>query len=173
MFTGKHKHMLCPLKKHLMIETKSKYEILVEEISTMADKTSNWSRDNKKKSFNIYIGIAVASATITILVAIANDMPESWSLVVKILTLILSATTTVLAAWDGFYNHKQLWINYGETRNHLRSLQLKLNLLKQSERENDDYLREVYEEYQNILQNGNSNWKALRMEESNNTNHSK
>ena len=150
-----------------MEEDKSKYEILVEEISTMANKTSTWSRENKKKSFNIYIGIALASATITILVAIANDIPENLRLTVKIITLILSGITTVLAAWDGFYNHKQLWINYGETRNHLRSLQLKLKLLKQSERENDSTLRAIYEEYQDVLQNGNSNWKALRMEESN------
>lgn len=150
-----------------MEETKSKYEILVEEISTMADKTSTWSRENKKKSFNIYIGIALASAAITILVAVANDIPDNLSFTVKIITLILSGTTTVLAAWDGFYNHKQLWINYGETRNHLRSLQLKLKLLKQSEREDDSILRAIYEEYQDVLQNGNSNWKALRMEESN------
>lgn len=156
-----------------MEEIKSKYEILVEEISTMADKTSTWSRENKKKSFNIYIGIAIASSAITILVAIANDIPENLSFIAKIATLILSGTTTVLAAWDGFYNHKQLWINYGETRNHLRSLQLKLKLLKQTEREDDSILRAIYEEYQDVLQNGNSNWKALRIEESNKTNQSK
>lgn len=156
-----------------MKETKSKYEILVEEITTMADKTSAWSRENKKKSFNIYIGIAIASAAITILVAIANDVPDSKSLLFKVITLILSGLTTVLAAWDGFYNHKQLWINYGETRNHLRSLKLKLDLLKETEREDDKILRIIYEEYQEVLQNGNSNWKALRMEESKNKNQSK
>ncbi|MCJ8290457.1 MAG: DUF4231 domain-containing protein [Crocinitomicaceae bacterium] len=156
-----------------MKETKSKYEILVEEISIMADKTSTWSRDNKKKSFNIYIWIAISSAGITLLVAIANDIPENLSLIVKVITLILSGITTVLAAWDGFYNHKQLWINYGETRNYLRSLQLKLKLLKPSEREDDSLLRVIYEEYQDVLQNGNTNWKALRMEESKNTIQSK
>lgn len=148
-----------------MKEVNSQYDILVEEISTMADRTSALSRKNKQKSFKIYMGIAGSSALITILVAIGNDIPQAYSFIVKIITLSLSGLATILAAWDGFYNHKQQWINYGESRNHMRSLQLKLKLLKPEEKENDEILRGIYEEYQDILHNGNSNWKTVRMQD--------
>lgn len=148
-----------------MKDIKYKYDILVEEISTMADRTSALSRRNKRKSFKIYMGIAGSSALITILVAIGNDIPEKHSFLLKITTLALSGLATILAAWDGFYNHKQQWINYGESRNHLRSLQLKLRLLEPAEKENDVILRGIYEEYQDIMQNGNSNWKTVRMQD--------
>ncbi|KXX68737.1 DUF4231 domain-containing protein [Flammeovirga sp. SJP92] len=147
-----------------MSTTKSKYDVLFDEISAIADRASYRSQENKLKSFRIYLGIAIASALITILVAISNDVPEAYKLHIKIITLLLSGLTAVLAAWDGFYNHKQLWINYGESRNQLRAIQLKMKMMDENERKNNKLLDEIFKEFQEVMHHGNSNWKTLRME---------
>lgn len=147
-----------------MSTTKTKYDVLFEEISAIADRASYRSQENKLKSFRIYLGIAIASALITILVAVSNDVPKDYQLHAKVVTLFLSGVTTVLAAWDGFYNHKQLWINYGESRNQLRAIQLKMRMMDEQERHDDKLLDKIFEEFQQVMHNGNSNWKTLRME---------
>ncbi|MDY0779384.1 SLATT domain-containing protein [Tenacibaculum sp. IB213877] len=152
-----------------MSSTTSKYEVLEQEISEMIKKTTRWSKENKRKSFYIYICISISSVLITFLVAIGNDIPEHLRFGAKILTLFFSGLTTVLAAWDGFYNHKQLWVNYGETRDYLKSIQLKLKLLDTDKRTDDNVLNDIYKEYQDLLHNSNSKWRELRMEEVNHT----
>ncbi|NME70864.1 DUF4231 domain-containing protein [Flammeovirga aprica] len=147
-----------------MSTTKAKYDVLFDEISAIADRASYRSQENKLKSFRIYLGIAIASALITILVAISSDVPEEYQLHAKILTLLLSGVTTVLAAWDGFYNHKQLWINYGESRNQLRAIQLKMKMMDEQQRNDDKILDAIFKEFQEVMHHGNSNWKSLRME---------
>ncbi|WP_044203822.1 DUF4231 domain-containing protein [Flammeovirga sp. OC4] len=147
-----------------MSTTKSKYDVLFEEISSIADRASSRSQENKLKSFRIYLGIAIASALITILVAVSNDVPLAYQLHAKIVTLLLSGVTTVLAAWDGFFNHKQLWINYGESRNQLRAIQLKMKMMDEKQRSDEEVLEQIFNEFQEVMHNGNSNWKTLRME---------
>ena len=149
----------------------SKFEILEKEISDMVKKTGDSSLNNKLKSFRIYIGIAISSAIITFLVAIGNDIPKEGALIIKIIILLFSGTSTILAAWDGFYNHKQLWINYGETRNQLSSLELKLKMLDEKEKLDDKKLDKIFEEYQEILSNGNHKWKQMRLEDKESNNH--
>ncbi len=154
-----------------MEKTSSKFEILHEEVSEMVKKTTKSSINNKLKSFRIYIGIAISSAIITFLVAIGNDIPEEGNFIIKVIILLFSGTSTILAAWDGFYNHKQLWINYGETRNQLSSLELKLKLLDDEEKKDDKKLDRIFEEYQEILSNGHNKWTKMRLDvkESKNT----
>ena len=147
----------------------SKFEILQEEISKMAEKTGSRSINNKLKSFRIYLGIAVSSALITFLVAIGSDVPENMQLPLKIITLLFSGLSTVLAAWDGFYNHKQLWINYGDTRGQLHSLLLKMKLINENDRDKTKVLDELYYDYQDILHKGNMKWKEIRIEEKENS----
>ncbi|MCF2873477.1 MULTISPECIES: SLATT domain-containing protein [unclassified Tenacibaculum] len=143
----------------------SKFEILQEEISKMIEKTSNSSTQNKKKSFRIYIGISISSALVTFLVAIGGDIPKEWSSTLKVITLFFSAFSTVLAAWDGFYNHKQLWVYYGDSKNNLKALLLKLRLLSEDDKNNPEMINEIHKEYQAIMNKGNYKWKELRLED--------
>lgn len=143
----------------------TKFEILQEEISKMIEKTTNSSIQNKKKSFRIYIGISISSALVTFLVAIGGDIPKEWSSTLKVVTLFFSALSTVLAAWDGFYNHKQLWVYYGDSKNNLKALLLKLRLLSDDDKNNQDVINEIHKEYQAIMNKGNYKWKELRLED--------
>lgn len=154
-----------------MEKKSSKFEILKEEVSKMVEKTAKASLNNKLKSFRIYIGIAISSAIITFLVAIGNDIPKEGALTIKIIILLFSGLSTILAAWDGFYNHKQLWINYGETRNQLSALELKLKLLDEEEKTDDKKIDKIFEEYQEILSNGNNKWTKMRLEVKESNNH--
>lgn len=150
-----------------MADQNSTFEVLQQEVKQMANKMSSWSEHNKRRSFKIYIGIAFSSVVVTILVAVASDLPKEWGFILKLTTLCFSGLGTLLAAWEGFFNHKQLWINYGETRNQLKSLQLRMDLMSADDQNNETVLGEIYLEYQKILHNSNVKWKELRSEEAN------
>ena len=149
-----------------MKNNQSRFEILQEEIEKMYHLTSSRSKENKKKSFRIYISIAVSTAIVTILVAIGDDFTNNTT-AIKILTLFFSALSTVLAAWDGFYNHKQLWVNYGESRDNLKELLLKVKLTSDEEKNNTEFLIKTHKEFQSIIDKGNYKWKELRLDENN------
>lgn len=147
-----------------------KFDELGNIISDMADKTSSWSRENKKKAFWISISITISSALITLLVGIQDSVPhspENKSLVdfwFKLFVLLFGGISTVLAAWDSFYNHKQLWLNYSETRNHLRALSLEISLIPKEQRSDEELLYKYMERYNLILAESNEKWKKLRFE---------
>ena len=143
----------------------SRFYFLQNEVSEMQKKMGERSQNNKVKSFRIYIAIAISSTLITFLIAISNDVPENYKLWVKMITLILSGASTVLAAWDGFFNHKELWANYGDTRNQLDRLLLKMNLTDEDEKLNAKIVEQFYNEYQDVLSSGNSKWKEIRVDE--------
>lgn len=148
-----------------MNNSNSKLGVLSNEISIMIQNTTNRSNQNKKKSFRIYIGIAISSALITFLVAIGNDVPKNLSAPVKFLTLFFSALTTILASWDGFYNHKQLWVNYSETRDLLKELQLKIKLASEEDQKKSEFIKHIHQEYQSIVNKSNFKWKELRLDD--------
>jgi hypothetical protein len=148
-----------------------KFNTLQNVIDEMAVSTSTWSRDNKKKAFRISLAIACLTALVTILVGLQGDFPyfkENQELVhfyFKLSILMMSGLSTVLAVWDNFYNHKQLWINYGETRNHLRALSLEMSLVPEEKRQEVQVLEKYLTKYNQILTESNNNWKKLRLED--------
>lgn len=145
----------------------TRFEILQEEIVKMIQLTTCRTKNNKIKSFRIYISIAISSALITFLVAIGDDFPN-YKTIIKILTLFFSAMSTIFAAWDGFYNHKELWVIYGETRDRLKELHLKTKLASEEEKNSNEYIAQVHKEFQSIVNKGNFKWKELRLEENGN-----
>ncbi len=147
-----------------MNQNNSNFEILQGEIQKMIDYTSRRSYLNKRKSFRIYICVAISSALITFLVAIGDDFPV-WRESIKMLTLFFSALSSILAAWDGFFNHKELWVIYGETRDYLKELYLKTRLASESDKNNPEYIKKLHGEFQSIVSKGNFKWKELRMDE--------
>ena len=147
------------------------FEKLREVVDEMAHKTSVWSRDNKKKAFSLSLLIAIFSALVTILVGVQSDFPfwveheESVNFFFKVTILTFSGTSTVLAAWDNFYNHKQLWINYGDTRNMLKALLLEMDMCTDDEKQDLKVVKEYMNKYNHIMAEGNSKWKELRLNE--------
>ena len=145
----------------------SRFEILQVEIEKMIQFASCRAKQNKKKSFRIYISIAISSALITFLVAVGDDFKE-YRTIIKILTLFFSAASTIFAAWDGFYNHKELWVIYGETRGRLKELELKTKLATEEDKNNADFIDQIHKEFQSVVNHGSFKWKELRLEENGN-----
>ena len=148
------------------MKLEEKFEALYIEVEKMASKMSGWSKGNKNKAFRIYISISILSALITLFVAIENDINEKFDLVIKSTILICSGLTTILAAWEGFFNHKQLWVNYGETSGMLRALQLRIKLLSDEEKKDQELFDRLYQDYQSTLNNNNDKWIQLRSDDS-------
>lgn len=140
-------------------------------IDEMANKTSTWSRENKKKAFSLSLCIAILSAFVTVLVGIQSDFPffieekDTVDFIFKLIILTFSGTSTVIAVWDNFYNHKQLWINYGDTRNLLRALLLEMDMSSEDERKDIKVVKEFMNKYNHIMSEGNASWKELRLTE--------
>ncbi|MBB6459693.1 DUF4231 domain-containing protein [Flammeovirga kamogawensis] len=153
------------------MENQQKINILHEEIKIQIDKTVKRSKENKLKGFGIYIAISILSALITFLVAIKESIPstpENIDLInfsIKSFILLAGASITILSAWEGFYNHKQLWLNYGETASQLKNLEFKIRLLSDEEINNNDTVISLRLELEAILDNARSKWKDLRIEE--------
>lgn len=150
-----------------MNKTVSRFEILQQEISKMIEFSSSRAKRNKKNSFRIYISIAISSALITFLVAVGDDFKE-YRTIIKILTLFFSASSTIFAAWDGFYNHKELWVIYGETRGRLKELELKTKLATEQDKNDPEYIDQIHKDFQSIVNHGSFKWKELRLEENGN-----
>lgn len=150
-----------------METTPTRFEILQNEIAKMIQLTSWRSKQNKRKSFRIYISIAISSALITFLVAVGDDFPN-YKTIIKMLTLFFSAMSAIFAAWDGFYSYKELWVIYGDTRDRLKELELKTKLATEEEKKNPEYISQIHSEFQSIVNKGKYKWKELRLDENGN-----
>ncbi|AZQ62753.1 DUF4231 domain-containing protein [Flammeovirga pectinis] len=153
------------------MENQHKITILHEEIKNQINKTVKRSKENKLKGFGIYIAISILSALITFLVAIKESIPstpENIDLInfsIKSFILLAGVNITILSAWEGFYNHKQLWLNYSETASQLKNLDFKIRLLSDEEKNNNEVIINLRLELEAILNNARSKWKDLRVEE--------
>lgn len=150
-----------------MENTPTRFDILQTEIAKMIELTSYRTKNNKKKSFRIYISIAISSALITFLVAVGDDFPN-FKTTIKILTLFFSAMSTIFAAWDGFYSYKELWVIYGDTRDRLKELELKTKLATKEEKNDPEYISKIHTEFQSIVNKGKYKWKELRLDDNGN-----
>jgi hypothetical protein len=107
-------------------------------------------------------GIIVCSVTITILIGmkgIAKDY-EYW---LANVALILSAAVTGLSSWEGFAGDRELWMQFGHTRNCLRGLQFQLECWKADGcPEPEKKLPAFCNQYQKILDEANTAWLGVR-----------
>lgn len=124
-------------------------------------------RRNENRKYAIrakFLSLAIASLT-TILLGL-NGLNPSSKLVLQNLAFIFSAVTTLLTGWDTFFNYRGLWFRYTATLNELYELKDKLEYLSTGEIKNiePDELDKLYEQYQRILDDTNTNWVELRKE---------
>lgn len=115
----------------------------------------------RKKSLALFIGATILSALITVLLGLKIDYLNEY---VRIITLILTSVLTVLNAYNGFFNNKELWIANNVARNRLYELQFKLDY---AEKDMSTFtaqdLESMCNAYQTILNDLNGNWEKNRL----------
>jgi hypothetical protein len=111
-----------------------------------------------------FLSLALASFT-TILLGL-NGFNTSSKIVLQNVAFTLSAVTTLLTAWDTFFNYRGLWIRYTGTLNELYELKDNIEYLCTGEPQNikTEDLDNLYQQYQRVLDENNTTWVGLRKE---------
>jgi hypothetical protein len=119
-------------------------------------------RDKKKSAFAaIYMGIV--SAITTICIGIVSYLPETYSNFFGIVSLLTSASLTVVAAWDGIFHHKKLWISAVMARNELYFLETDIRHAEAGlSGVSQTQANEFYDRYKQIMKDTNERWYKIR-----------
>ena len=92
--------------------------------------------------------MGIISAITTVCIGIVSFLPDGYSNIFGIISLLTSASLTVVAAWDGIFHHKKLWINASKTLNELYELDTDIRHTEASSNGvSQDQANEFYERY--------------------------
>jgi hypothetical protein len=130
----------------------------------LAEFTRKRGRD-KLKAFSLRIAAVVFGATITVLVGLRAGTTLDGPL--KNVVLVLGALTVIANAWDGFYDHRGLWIKRTITVSRLKRLKRDLDFEVAMKGAGDlapGELRALKARLDQVLEDDVNNWIQLRDE---------
>ena len=139
-------------------------EILKKDTSAAINSLRTLRRGNKKKAEYVVLGSAGISAVTTICIGVTS-LAGSWGPIYQSAALILSASLTVLTAWDGLYNHKRLWLMQASIVNNLRQIQTDIRHIEASGDTDPEVLSELYSRYRNAFEEYNAQWSEMRTDD--------
>lgn len=139
-------------------------EILKKDTSTAVARLKTLRRGNKKKAEYVVLGSAGISAVTTICIGVTS-LANSWAPIYQSAALILSASLTVLTAWDGLYNHKRLWLMQASIVNSLRQIETDIKHVEASGELDSEVLAELYTRYRHAFEEYNTQWSEMRMDD--------
>lgn len=133
-----------------------------ERISTFTSKR----KDNKYKARNFYVSTTVLAAISTIILGLDFANIEWLTFnddIAKNIALILSALITIVSAYDSFFDHKSLWVNFTKAKSNLSSLKFELDYYLEGntniEKKDIDGFKAKYHE---IINEVGKKWSNLR-----------
>lgn len=120
-------------------------------------------KDDKKKSAFVAIYMGVVSAITTVCIGIVSFLPDTYSDFFGIISLLSSASLTVIVAWDGIFHHKKLWINAAITLNELYELEADIRHTEAGENGvSQEQANDFYARYKTIMKETNERWYKIR-----------
>ena len=120
---------------------------------------------DRKKSVFVAVYMGVVSAVTTICIGIISFLPIDgiYSNFFGILSLFTSASLTVVAAWDGIFHHKKMWIYSAKTLNEFYELDADIRHVESGVKGiSQVQTNEFYEQYKKIMNKSNERWYKLR-----------
>lgn len=112
--------------------------------------------------YNYTLASAVVSAVTTVLIGIGQIYKQQvW---ISILALVASAGLTVIAAWNGVFRHRELWIQKTDTWMALQKLEANIQFAKTKSRGvlTLEQVDNFYQEFEAILLSEHELWKKVR-----------
>jgi hypothetical protein len=132
---------------------------VARQIQRMKDGRIN----DKRKSAFVAIYTGVVSSITTICIGIVSFIPESYSNIFGLISLLTSASLTVVIAWDSIFQHKKLWVNTATALNEFYELDTDIRHLEANPNGITQTLtNQIYERYKKILKDNNDRWKNIR-----------
>ena len=137
-------------------------ERIKSDLKAKLDSAQTHRTSDKNKSAIVAVYMGVASAVTTICIGMVSFIPD-FSNVFGITALVTSASVTVLAAWDGIFHHKKLWINSSITINELYELSSDIHHMEEStDGISQEHVNELYGRYKQIVRDTNDRWYKIR-----------
>ncbi|WP_125468815.1 SLATT domain-containing protein [Methylomagnum ishizawai] len=121
--------------------------------------------DSRKFYRRNYFYYTLATASLSALTTILIGIGQSYeSKLLSVISLITSASITVVAAWDGFLRSRELWVQKTDTWMALQNLDANIKYAKAksggvlAESQIDDF----YQRFDKILMGEHELWKKVR-----------
>ena len=124
--------------------------------------------ENRSKAFRLKMAMVSLSALTTVIVGINASLPDKdkWSIALSAFALCTSAAVPILAAWEAFFDHRWLWIQYTATLGELYSLSDELDYeLSSGLPISQDKLHKIWTRFQVALQSTNKEWETKRSQD--------
>jgi hypothetical protein len=150
-------------------EFQEKLQVLKKELDFHFSRLNKARNNNKYKSFTLKLLAVCFAGAITVLLGI--NVSEDLSASFKNIALILSAVITVLNAYEGFYDHRSLWIQGTVTLSQLAALKNEVDYItagREQKVSEDDMRRldDFNKRLEQILQDELKAWLKMRQETS-------
>lgn len=137
--------------------------ILKKDIEHALKRLVGYRLENKKKAEIVVVATATISAATTIAIGLI-PLWDRGEAAFRVIALVLSTSLTVLAAWDGLYNHKRLWLLQAEIVNKLYDILDDIKHLEATGAVDQEALNELYVRYKAAFGEFNSQWREMRTE---------
>ena len=145
---------------------KAKLNFIKDKLTTQINSFDRKREDNKKKSFFLHMMVTVLSALTTIVLGLKIEVIPYQEHYAQNIALVLAGVITVMGAYNSFFNHKKLWVNFTQIRNNLYELKLDIDYYEQG---NDSLEMNKIDDFKNrfqqIMDESNQQWSELRDEE--------
>jgi hypothetical protein len=128
--------------------------------------------EHRTKAFRLKMGTVVLGALTSVLVGVNASIVGKaadaghWTAVLSAAALCTSATVPVFAAWEAFFDHRWLWIQYTASLETLYSLSDELEFsLSGGGTIDQKKINELFVRFEAALQSTDSKWQNKRLEE--------
>ncbi|WP_445536308.1 SLATT domain-containing protein [Acinetobacter sp. G18] len=122
---------------------------------------ANREKDRDKSTFvSIYTGLI--SALTTFCIGLTPYVSEDYTNFIGGFSLFISASLTVVLAWNGLFNHKSLWINSAIKLSELYDLNTDIKHSESSKSINQNLVNNFYKRYKTIMNDANVRWLKIR-----------
>ncbi len=116
----------------------------------------------RKVAFWTYFGSAILAALISFLLGV-NATDKSVAETIRLITLVISCSLSVLAAYNAFYSHKEMWIANNEALNDFYSLKFEIDFYLSGGADISQIkIEELIDKYQTFLKRLNDGWTKSR-----------
>lgn len=150
------------LPSALPTEAHQKLAYLTAQIQKSFDFYLARKDNNKLKAFRIKMVEVIFSAVISILAGVSL-LDSEYSHIVNIAILVLGGSITAFAAWDNFYNHKELWVKYTDYAIRLNAMKVEAEYLRLRGKSLEvEQVDELFTRYKMILEEVAQSWVYMR-----------
>jgi hypothetical protein len=122
---------------------------------------------NRRHATLSRVTVAVLTALTTIVLGLNFGMDNSnYTITAKNIALVLTATATVVSAWDTFIDPRSLWVRYTQTLVQLYAVKADFDYMQSGDpnKVSVDQIDELFRRYQGVLDQTNKDWMERRLD---------